>query len=179
MNEKYLIVKEDFQNEYSQKISFLAAKNINASWKEAYRKKCIFSKQPFIEQGGLSDFDYYVKINMQNRQNEEIKNIHQGIYYLLVDGIPVTRATIMPKGEGNLDISYVTASSYTGKGYATKMVDILTNKFFEDETIFSAIIVPFVPESIPIAERNGYHLTAENWYQKENPNYKKSNDRTI
>lgn len=177
MSEQYLLIEEtELNNQLDQRISYLATVNLDREWREKYRLKCILQHVSFIEQGDLSDFDYYKKISSQ--YNNKIKFNKNRTYYLLVDNNPVVKLSSYANDDENFEISFVTATDYRRKGYATKGVELLTNELFENEKVYSAIILPFVDPSKKIAEKNGYTLNEKEHYVKINNNYKVLNSET-
>lgn len=111
--------------EIAQKLDYMICKKNNLDWKRGYLRSCLFFGEKPIEQGSLSDQEYYFLVKKPAFE-----------YYLLKNGEVVGRANLSKRAEDFIDIQYVSIEEeYRGKGYGTKFIELLEKEIAKDSSV--------------------------------------------
>ena len=118
------------KNELTDKLRYLFVKNQSENWKRKYTAMCIAKGIKPIEQGTLSDYDFYIKIHPFVEDSDTIQH-----YYLIDNDEPVTYITLTKDSTDIVDITFTTSAIHQGKGYATKSVELLEQLLLSNPSI--------------------------------------------
>lgn len=169
MEDKIELVKID-KDERSQELRYKFIIAINGEkWKEKYRKRCKLDGIKPLEQGILSDYEYFKQTHpdYQNKEN----NIH---YFLVVNGEPVTKVFLRKDLLDLVDITLSTPTIYSRKGYATKSVELIEELLFSKENVKGLKLIDmFLTENATskIAKKCGFVQIESNTFVKYNLRY--------
>ena len=164
------LLKIDVHNEDSFKYyrQFLASDNFD--WKKEMTLRLVRENVVPPSQRDLTDDEYckflYLLLKEIDYDDED--------EYLLVDGNnPVTFIVATNNDDNTVEISYRTAECYRNKGYATKALQILEEKLFNNQKVYSVILrdVSLNKITSKIATSSGYTYDDKtNSFFKSNPN---------
>ncbi len=165
---------DEKRKEESEKIRYLFHKNVGIEkWK--YLLRCKLQNITPVEQGELSDFEYFLITNpFRKKEKSEY-------FYLLINNNPVTLLKTMEDENGIIELDLSTASKYMGKGYATMAVSLVEPILFQNPNIqgLKMIDLSNYGQTSKIAVKLGYHHVSEgDFFFKENPNFNLRNSDT-
>lgn len=162
------LLKIDVHNDDSFKYyrQFLASDNFD--WKKEMSLRLARENVVPPTQKEMTDDEYckflYLLLKSVDYDDED--------EYLLVDGnVPVTFIVATNNSDNTREISYRTAKSYRNRGYATKALQILEEKLFEDQDVHSVVLTDVSLNKVTskIAINNGYT------YDEKRKNFFKAN----
>ena len=169
MEDKIELVKIG-KDERSQELRYKFIIAINGEkWKEKYKIRCKIDGIEPLEQGMLSDYEYF-KQTYPDYQNTE-NNTH---YFLVVNGEPVTKVVLRKDLLDLVDITFSTPTIYSRKGYATKSVELIEKLLFSKENVRGLKFIDlFSTENATskIAKKLGFVQVEYNTFIKYNPRY--------
>lgn len=168
INDIKLFKYDDNLKEESEKIRYLFHKNIGISY-EGYLLRCKLKNIIPIEQGDLSDFEYFfITHPFEKRKEKEY-------FYLLVNNNPVTCLKTKEDENGIIEINLETAEQYMRNGYATTAVSLVEQFLFQNPNVrgLKMVDVSDFKQTSKIAIKLGYlYVSEEDFFFKENPNFK-------
>lgn len=169
MEDKIELVKI-VKDERSQELRYKFIIAINGEkWKEKYKIRCKIDGIEPLEQGMLSDYEYF-KQTYPDYQNTE-NNTH---YFLVVNGEPVTKVVLRKDLLDLVDITFSTPTIYSRKGYATKSVELIEQLLFSKENVRGLKLIDLFSTknaTSKIAEKLGFVQERENTFIKYNSRY--------
>lgn len=134
----------------------------NPYWKENYVVSCMMQSKEPLQQGNLTDFQFFCITRAGAKQ------------YLLLDGEKaVTLVWVIDRNGTTKDIGFSTAKEEQRKGYATLAVSLIERILFADPTVAFLSMVDMSENGVTskIAEKRGYMFSPlEGIYLKVNPN---------
>lgn len=161
------------KDERSQELRYKFIIAINGEkWKEKYIIRCKVDGIEPLEQGMLSDYEYF-KQTYPDYQNTE-NNTH---YFLVVNGEPVTKVVLRKDLLDLVDITFSTPPIYSRKGYATKSVELVEKLLFSEESKENVkglkLIDLFLTGNATskIAQKLGFVQVENDTFIKYNPKY--------
>ena len=158
------IIKSGY--ELGMKFDFYSIKAKGVDWKNIYKRNCLLLKYDFIEQGSMSDFEYF-KVTRERPKFD---------YYVIKDGIPIGGAEINRCSDGYTDIAYARIEEgYRGCGYGERLIAYVTDELLKDNSIKGVMMddVSVGRLTSKIGIKLGFYFVDDYLLLKENNNYVK------
>ena len=159
------IIKPDY--ELGMKFDFYSIKAKGVDWKNIYKRNCLLLKYDFIEQGSMSDFEYF-KVTRARPKFD---------YYVIKDGIPIGGAEIAKCDDGYADIAYARIEEgYRGCGFGERLIAYVCDDLLKDNSIKGVMMddISVGRLTSKIGIKLGFYNVDDDILLKENKNYIKN-----
>lgn len=158
------IIKPDY--ELGMKFDFYSIKAKGVDWKNIYKRNCLLLKYDFIEQGSMSDFEYF-KVTRDRPKFD---------YYVIKDGISIGGAVVTKCEDSYAYIAYARIEEgYRGCGYGERLIAYVCDELLKDSSIKGVMMddVSVGRLTSKIGIKLGFYFVDDYLLLKENNNYVK------